>query len=163
MITRNILQINKLKITEFVFFIWVMIGFHHRSRMAEMSFVLQAITTLIHSLKKANSSNGKALNPLTPGIVFWKPTPRVSASLGRTGHLPNRSFSVCGLANSGRFALHSEKAHCSVACGSIHASTFPLPGLQMGPIVKLVIFMQIWPFHFLTTHKGQSPYIQEPG
>ncbi|XP_022081616.1 protein MON2 homolog isoform X2 [Acanthaster planci] len=28
-----------------------------RSRMAEMSFVLQAITTLIHSLKKANSSN----------------------------------------------------------------------------------------------------------
>ncbi|XP_071784170.1 protein MON2 homolog isoform X2 [Asterias amurensis] len=28
-----------------------------RSRMAEMSFVLQAITTLIHSLKKANSGN----------------------------------------------------------------------------------------------------------
>ena len=26
----------------------------------------------------------------------------------------------------------------------------------MGPIVKLVIFMQIWPFHFLTTHKGSE-------
>ena len=104
-----------------------------------------------------------AVNSMTPGIVFWKPIPRASASLGRTGHLLNRSFSVCGLACSACFALHGEKAHCSVACGSIHASTFPLPGLQMGPIVKLVIFMQIWPFHFLTTHKGQSPYIQEPG
>ena len=103
------------------------------------------------------------INPFMPGIVFWKPTPRVSASLGHTGHLPNRSFSVFGPTCSAHFALHSEKAHCSVACGSIHASTFLLPGLQMGPIVKLVIFMQIWPFHFLTTHKGQSPYIQEPG
>merc|ERR1712198_486685 len=90
-------------------------------------------------------------------------TPRVAASLGHTGHLPNRSFLVCGLACRARFALHSEKAHCSVACGSIHASTFLWPGLQTGPIVKLVIFMQIWPFHFLTTHKGQVPYMQEPG
>ena len=102
-------------------------------------------------------------NPLTPGIVSWQPTPRISASLGHTGPLPNRSFLVCGLACRARLALYGEKAHCSVACGSIHASTFLWPGLQMGPIVKLVIFMQIWPFHFLTTHKGQSPYIQEPG
>ena len=74
------------------------------------------------------------VNPLMPGIVFWKPTPRVSASLGHTGHLPNRSFSVCGLACSARFALHGEKAHCSVACSSIHASTFLWPGLQTGPL-----------------------------
>ena len=74
------------------------------------------------------------LNPLTPGIVFWKPTPRISALLGHTGHLPNRSFSVCGLAGRARFALHGEKAHCSVACSSIHASTFLWPGLQTGPL-----------------------------
>ena len=95
--------------------------------------------------------------------LFSESRLRVSASLGHTGLLPNRSFSVCGFAGRARFALHGKKAHCSVACGSIHASTFLWPGLQTGPIVKLVIFMQIWPFHFLTTHKGQSPYIQEPG
>ena len=30
------------------------------------------------------------LNPLNPGIFFGKPTPRISASPGHTGHLPNR-------------------------------------------------------------------------
>ena len=80
------------------------------------------------------SKHESSLNPLTPGIVFWKPTPRISASLGHTGHLPNRSFSVCGLAGRARFALHGEKAHCSVACSSIHASTFLWPGLQTGPL-----------------------------
>ena len=75
-----------------------------------------------------------AVNPLNPGIFFGKPTPRISASLGHTGHLPNRLFSVCGLAGRARFALHGEKAHCSVACSSIHASTFLWPGLQTGPL-----------------------------
>ena len=82
-------------------------------------------------------------------MVLFLPDGSVnSASLGHTGHLPNRSFSVCGLAGRARFALHGEKAHCSVACGSIHVSTFLWPGLQTGPILKLVIFMQIWPFNF---------------
>ena len=48
-----------------------------------------------------------------------------------------------------------------VALFTLLHSRCPVP--QVGPIVKLVIFMQIRPFHFLTRHKGQLPYIQEPG
>ena len=69
----------------------------------------------------------------------------------------------CSLSCSARLALHGEKAHCSVACGSIHASTFPLPGLQMGPIVKLVIFMQIRPFHFLQHTKANHHKYKSQG
>ena len=103
----------------------------------------------------------EGFNPLTPCIFSesWlrEFQPRLAAQ------------ATCQTAHSRYVALRAEhallytveKAHCSVACGSIHASTFPL--LQMGPVVKLVIFMQIKPFHFLTTNKRQSPYIQEPG
>ena len=97
----------------------------------------------------------QCFNPFVVGFF----SPGVSASLGtHLSHCPNHSFSICDLACSARFVLHGEKTHCWVAHGSIHASTFPLPGLQTGPIVKLVIFMQIRPFHFLTTKANDHIY-----
>ena len=134
----------------------------HRPRISEWTVACVCRARLNHSEKKkprrkrCSWALAEALNPFVAGFFFsltrhTQATVQIAHSRSATLHALHALFyTVKRLIDRWHAALFTLLHYCCRV-------------LQKEPIVKLAIIMQIQPFHFLTTHKGQSPYIQEPG